>query len=250
MVQYAFITGASSGFGEAIAKSLSNEGYGLVLLARRADRLEALKRLLGKDNIHLLVADVRDKTGLDAAIQTLPDEVLQNISVLVNNAGLAAGRSAINEGSLLDWNQMIDTNIKGVLHVTQSVLPYMIRNQAGLIINITSIAGKEAYPQGNVYCATKAAVDQLTKTMRLDLLPHGIKVSSIAPGAAETEFSLVRFKGNVDQAASVYQGYLPLLAKDIAETVLFIVSRPSHVSIHDLVIMPSAQASATLFKKD
>jgi NADP-dependent 3-hydroxy acid dehydrogenase YdfG len=145
---------------------------------------------------------------------------------------------------------MIDTNLTGLLYVSQAVIPLLKARKEGLIINITSIAGKEAYPQGNVYCATKAAVDQLTKGMRMDLLPFGIRVSSIAPGAAETEFSLVRFKGDEDQASAVYQGFTPLDAKDIADAVQFIVTRPPHVSIHDLVIMPSAQASATLFKKD
>jgi NADP-dependent 3-hydroxy acid dehydrogenase YdfG len=252
MVKYALITGASSGFGAAIASSLAKEGYGLILTARRLDRLIALKETLSQDSPDIIIGklDVRDRAAVNQWVDALEDHVKQNLSVLINNAGLAAGRSTIDQGLASDWEQMIDTNLTGLLYVSQAVIPLLKARKEGLIINITSIAGKEAYPQGNVYCATKAAVDQLTKGMRMDLLPFGIRVSSIAPGAAETEFSLVRFKGDEDQASAVYQGFTPLDAKDIADAVQFIVTRPPHVSIHDLVIMPSAQASATLFKKD
>jgi NADP-dependent 3-hydroxy acid dehydrogenase YdfG len=252
MVKYALITGASSGFGAAIASCLAKEGYGLILTARRLDRLIALKETLSQESPDIIIGqqDVRDRAAVNQWVDALEDHVKQNLSVLINNAGLAAGRSTIDQGLASDWEQMIDTNLTGLLYVSQAVIPLLKARKEGLIINITSIAGKEAYPQGNVYCATKAAVDQLTKGMRMDLLPFGIRVSSIAPGAAETEFSLVRFKGDEDQASAVYQGFTPLDAKDIADAVQFIVTRPPHVSIHDLVIMPSAQASATLFKKD
>ena len=252
MVKYAFITGASSGFGAAIASSLAKEGYGLILTARRLDRLVALKETLAEVSPDIIIGavDVRDRLAVNQWVERLDDVVKQNVSILINNAGLAAGRAPIDQGLVSDWEQMIDTNLTGLLYVSQAVIPLMKAREEGLIINITSIAGKEAYPQGNVYCATKAAVDQLTKGMRMDLLPFGIRVSSIAPGAAETEFSLVRFKGDEDQASAVYQGFTPLDAKDITDAVQFIVTRPPHVSIHDLVIMPSAQASATLFKKD
>jgi len=252
MVKYALITGASSGFGAAIASCLAKEGYGLILTARRLDRLIALKEMLSQDSPDIIIGklDVRDRAAVNQWVDALEDHVKQNLSVLINNAGLAAGRSTIDQGLASDWEQMIDTNLTGLLYVSQAVIPLLKARKEGLIINITSIAGKEAYPQGNVYCATKAAVDQLTKGMRMDLLPFGIRVSSIAPGAAETEFSLVRFKGDEDQASAVYQGFTPLDAKDIADAVQFIVTRQPHVSIHDLVIMPSAQASATLFRKD
>jgi NADP-dependent 3-hydroxy acid dehydrogenase YdfG len=252
MVKYALITGASSGFGAAIASVLAKEGYGLILTARRLDRLVALKETLSgiSPDVIIGVMDVRDRLAVNGWIDQLPVQVKKNLDILVNNAGLAAGRAPIDQGEISDWEQMIDTNLTGLLYVSQAVIPLLKARTEGLIINITSIAGKEAYPQGNVYCATKAAVDQLTKGMRMDLLPFGIRVSSIAPGAAETEFSLVRFKGDEDQASAVYQGFTPLDAKDIAEAVQFIVTRPPHVSIHDLVIMPSAQASATLIKKD
>lgn len=252
MVKYAIITGASSGFGAAMARVLAEEGFGLILLARRVERLQALQEELTSIAPDILSygLDVRDLTAVDQWSEQLPSSIQKNTALLVNNAGLAAGRNTLDEGSTSDWEQMIDTNLKGLLYVTKAVLPWMKDQQSGTIVNITSIAGKEAYPQGNVYCATKAAVDQLTKSMRMDLLPHGIRVSSIAPGAAETEFSLVRFKGDAAAAKAVYQGFQPLVAQDIAETLRFIVTRPSHVSIHDVVIMPSAQASATQFRRD
>jgi len=245
MVKYALITGASSGFGEAISEALAKKGFGLILFARRLERLEALREKLlpVTPHVHIVSVDVQSSEAVTNGMNSLDEDIKSNIDVLVNNAGLAAGRASI------DWEQMIDTNLKGLLYISRAVIPFMKKRGGGLIINITSIAGKEAYPQGNVYCATKAAVDHLTKGMRLDLLPFGIKVSSIAPGAAETEFSLVRFKGNEAMAASVYEGFTPLNAQDIAETVVFIVERPVHVSIHDVVLMPAAQASATTIRK-
>jgi NADP-dependent 3-hydroxy acid dehydrogenase YdfG len=251
MVKYALITGASSGFGEAISEALAKKGFGLILFARRLERLEALREKLlpVTPHVHIVSVDVQSSEAVTNGMNSLDEDVKSNIDVLVNNAGLAAGRTSIEEGLVLDWEQMIDTNLKGLLYISRAVIPFMKKRGGGLIINITSIAGKEAYPQGNVYCATKAAVDHLTKGMRLDLLPFGIKVSSIAPGAAETEFSLVRFKGNEAMAASVYEGFTPLNAQDIAETVVFIVERPAHVSIHDVVLMPAAQASATTIRK-
>lgn len=252
MVKYAFITGASSGFGEAIARVLAEEGYGLILVARRKERLEILRQELINKSPDIVISgsDVRDFKAVELFVNQLDVNIKNHIEILVNNAGLAAGRSTIDEGVLSDWEQMIDTNLKGLLYVSKLVIPCMKSQKKGIIINVTSIAGKEAYPQGNVYCSTKAAVDQLSKSMRMDLLPYGIRITSIAPGAAETEFSLVRFKGNEKVAKAVYDGFIPLLAQDIAEAVRFVVTRPSHVSIHDMVIMPTAQASATQFQKD
>jgi len=252
MVNYAFITGASSGFGAAIARALAQEGFGLILTARRLDRLEALKAELKPYSVPIFVygLDVRYHDEVESLVQGMDESVKSRIEILVNNAGLAAGRASIDNGEIRDWEVMIDTNVKGLLYVSRALIPWMKINLSGTIINITSIAGKEAYPFGNVYCATKSAVDQLTKGMRMDLLPFGIRVTSIAPGAAWTEFSLVRYKGDERAAKDVYEGYQPLLAEDIAETVRFVATRPKHVSIHDLVIMPTAQASATLFKKD
>ncbi len=252
MVKYAFITGASSGFGEAIARVLAEEGYGLILVARRKERLEILRQELINKSPDIVISgiDVRDFKAVELFVNQLDVNIKKHIEILVNNAGLAAGRSTIDEGILSDWEQMIDTNLKGLLYVSKAVIPCMKSQKKGIIINVTSIAGKEAYPQGNVYCSTKAAVDQLSKSMRMDLLPYGIRITSIAPGAAETEFSLVRFKGNEKVAKAVYDGFIPLLAQDIAEAVRFVVTRPSHVSIHDMVIMPTAQASATQFQKD
>ena len=252
MGKYAFITGATSGFGEATARLLANNGYSLVLMARRADRLDKLKQELSSDKcqIYTLQTDVRIENEVIKAVNSLSEQVKSNIQILVNNAGLAVGRGPIESGISDDWERMIDTNIKGLLYVTKAVVPYLIANKAGHIVNIASIAGKEVYPGGNVYCATKHAVDALSRSMRIDLVQYGIKVTNIAPGAAETEFSIVRFKGNTETADSVYEGYDPLVAQDIAETILFVVTRPTHVTINDLTIMPTAQASATVFWKD
>ena len=252
MDQFAFITGASSGFGEATARLLAKNKYSLVLMAYRNDRLETLKRELETEDckVFILQADVREETAMNAAVETLPREVKSNIHILVNNAGLAVGRGPIESGISDDWERMIDTNIKGLLYVTKAVVPYLIQNKSGHIVNIASIAGKEVYAGGNVYCATKHAVDALSRSMRIDLVQYGIKVTNIAPGAAETEFSIVRFKGNADTANSVYEGYHPLVAQDIAETILFVVSRPAHVTINDLTIMPTAQASLNVLWKE
>ena len=252
MDQFAFITGATSGFGEATARLLAQNGYSLVLMARRQERLENLKNELTSDTcrVYILQTDVRSENEVIAAVNSLPDNVKSNISILINNAGLAVGRGPIESGITDDWERMIDTNIKGLLYVTKAVVPYLISNKAGHIVNIASIAGKEVYPGGNVYCATKHAVDALSRSMRIDLVQYGIKVTNIAPGAADTEFSIVRFKGNSETADSVYDGYEPLVAQDIAETILFVVSRPAHVTINDLTIMPTAQASASVLWKE
>ena len=251
MDKFAFITGATSGFGEATARLLAENGYSLVLMARRADRLDKLKQELSSEKcqIYALQTDVRNENEVIEAVNSLPEKVKSNIHILVNNAGLAVGRGPIESGVSDDWERMIDTNIKGLLYVTKAVVPFLIANKAGHIVNIASIAGKEVYPGGNVYCATKHAVDALSRSMRIDLVQYGIKVTNIAPGAAETEFSIVRFKGNTETADSVYEGYDPLVAQDIAETILFVISRPAHVTINDLTIMPTAQASASVFWK-
>ena len=252
MDQFAFITGATSGFGEATARLLAQNGYSLVLMARRQERLENLKNELTSDTcrVYILQTDIRSENEVITAVNSLPDNVKSNISIMINNAGLAVGRGPIESGITDDWERMIDTNIKGLLYVTKAVVPYLISNKAGHIVNIASIAGKEVYPGGNVYCATKHAVDALSRSMRIDLVQYGIKVTNIAPGAADTEFSIVRFKGNSETADSVYDGYEPLVAQDIAETILFVVTRPAHVTINDLTIMPTAQASASVLWKE
>lgn len=243
----AFITGASAGFGKAIAELFAANGWNLVLSGRRKVRLEMLERQLQEKNgieVLSLAFDVRNNEEVKKAVASLQGK-WKNIDLLVNNAGLAAGLAPIHEGSIDDWEQMIDTNVKGLLYVTHAVSPLMVARKTGHIINIGSIAGKEVYANGNVYCATKHAVDALTKAMRIDLLPHNIRVAQIAPGMAETEFSLVRFKGDEEKAKTVYKGLEPLLAEDIAEAALWIVNRPPHVNINDMVIMPSAQANST-----
>ena len=251
MDQFAFITGATSGFGEATARVLSQNGYSLILMARRQDRLEKLKGELSSEKCKVIIlqTDVRNENDVLISVNSLPNEVKSNIQILVNNAGLAVGRGPIESGITDDWERMIDTNIKGLLYVTKAVVPFLIQNKCGHIVNIASIAGKEVYPGGNVYCATKHAVDALSRSMRIDLVQYGIKVTNIAPGAAETEFSIVRYKGDSETADSVYDGYEPLVAQDIAETILFVVTRPSHVTINDLTIMPTAQASASVLWK-
>lgn len=247
------ITGATSGFGEAMARRFAAEGWRVIITGRRAERLEALRkeieglhgRIDGPAIVHPLHFDVRDNAAVEQAITSLPDE-WKRIDVLVNNAGLAAGFDPIQEGSIEDWNRMLDTNVKGLLHVSRAVIPGMIGNGNGHIINIGSVAGKEVYPRGNVYCASKHAVDALTKGMRQDLLAHGIRVTQIAPGLAETEFSNVRFHGDAHKAQQVYLGMKPLSADDIADLAFFAATRPPHVCINDLVVMPTAQAASTL----
>lgn len=243
----AFITGATSGIGKAASIEFAKHGYNLIITGRRGERLIELKNLLEKKyqiEVLTLCFDVREEQQVQAAIDTIPVKFKQ-IDVLVNNAGLAAGLSPIQEGMLRHWEQMIDTNIKGLLYVTKHVSKFLIEQKKGHIINIGSIAGKEVYANGNVYCATKHAVDALNKGMRIDLLPHGIRVSAINPGMVETEFSVVRFDGDEERAKKVYENIIPLSAQDIAETIYWVASRPAHVNINDVIIMPTIQANAT-----
>ena len=248
MASFILITGASSGFGAATAKLFAAKGYGLVLMARRKDKLDALVQELPENiEAHVLAADVRDEEVVTNAINSLPKYVKTALSILVNNAGLAVGKGPIDKGLIEDWDRMVDTNVKGLLYVSRAVIPLLKANKKGHIINVSSIAGKEVYPGGNVYCATKHAVDALSRAMRIDLVNDNIKVSNLAPGAAETEFSIVRFKGNEAQAKSIYDGYDPLVAQDIAETIWFMCSRPDHVNVNDITLMATAQASAAVF---
>ncbi|TSJ38561.1 SDR family oxidoreductase [Mucilaginibacter corticis] len=247
MAKIALITGATAGIGEACAELFARENYNLVLTGRRLDRLEKLAgRLNKKHNTEVAVCafDVRDREQVISNFENLPAK-WKKVDVLINNAGLSQGLDPIQNGNLDDWDTMIDTNIKGLLYVSKVVSNWMIANGKGHIVNIGSIAGKEVYPNGNVYCASKHAVDALNKGMRIDLVQHGIKVTAIHPGAVETEFSEVRFKGDKERAKKVYDGFDPLMAEDIAETIWFVVSRPKHVNINDLLIMPTAQANAT-----
>ncbi len=253
MTQTAFITGATAGIGKAAAALLAQKGWNLILTGRRQERLTALQQELQEKHaiqVHTLCFDIQDYASCEAAWQSLPSEIQESVSVLINNAGLAAGRSPIHEGSVSDWDQMIDTNVKGLLYITRLVVPMLKAKKSGHIVNIASIAGKEVYANGNVYCASKHAVDALSRSMRIDLLPYNIKVTNVAPGAAETEFSLVRLKGDATAAKAVYEGFDPLVAEDVAETIWFALSRPAHVNINDLVIVPTAQANVTnLVKK-
>ena len=244
------ITGASSGIGAACAETLAREGkYRLLLCARRLQRLEELKQhiqsLAPQCELFVFELDVRNAAEVAEKLHQLP-ATWQAIDILINNAGLSQGLDPIHKGDIGDWDRMIDTNVKGLLYVTKQVIPLMEGSQAPHIINLGSIAGKEVYPNGNVYCATKHAVDALTRAMRIDLLQKGIKVTSIDPGMVETEFSEVRFKGDKAKAKNVYQGLIPLSGTDIAEIVSFVLSRPAHVNINDLLVMPTAQASGTV----
>jgi NADP-dependent 3-hydroxy acid dehydrogenase YdfG len=252
MTKIALITGATAGIGEACANVFAREGYNLILTGRRLDRLEKLAaHLNSKYNVEVAVSsfDVRNREQVIENLEGLPAK-WKKVNVLVNNAGLSQGLDPIQKGSYDDWDTMIDTNVKGLLYVSRVVSNWMIDNGHGHIVNLGSIAGKEVYANGNVYCATKHAVDALNKGMRIDLLPHGIKVTAVHPGAVETEFSEVRFKGDKERARKVYEGFEPLAALDIAETIWFVASRPAHVNINDLVIMPTAQANAgTIFRK-
>ncbi len=245
----ALITGATSGIGKATAILFAVEGIHLILCGRRKERLHALQTELGKQtNVTTLNFDVRDKDAVFEAIESLPSE-FADIDILINNAGNAHGLDPIDEGNTDDWDAMLDINVKGLLYVSKAVIPRMIERKSGHIINIGSTAGKEVYPKGNVYCASKHAVDALTIGMRMDLNPYGIKVGAVNPGAVETEFSNVRFKGNDEKADSVYDGFEPLVAEDIAEALFFVVTRPLHVNIADLIITPTAQASASIWNK-
>lgn len=252
MRKIAFITGATSGIGEATAKELAKENLDLIITGRRKDRLDELSKQIKKEfnvNILSICFDVRNKEEVEKAISSLSKE-WQNIDVLINNAGLAVGVSPLQEGIIDDWERMIDTNIKGLLYITRAISPLMIKRQKGHIVNIASIAGKEVYPGGNVYCASKHAVDALSRGMRTDMLKHNIKVTNLAPGMVDTEFSLVRFKGDQETADNTYQGFQPLSGKDIAETIAFVVTRPAHVCLNDILIMPTAQANARDVKRD
>lgn len=242
----ALITGATSGIGEATARLIAKD-YQLVLCGRRRDRLEKLQNELSTD-CQLLSFDVRDKEGVFTSINSLPKEWKQ-IDVLINNAGNAHGLDLIQDGDVDDWDAMMDINVKGLLYVSKAVIPQMIERKKGHIVNISSIAGLEVYTKGNVYCASKHAVDALTKGMRMDLNPEGIKVTSIDPGLVETEFSEVRFKGDKEKAAKVYKNFTPLTPHDVAETIAFVLSRPAHVMIGDLLILPTDQASSTIVNK-
>lgn len=252
MKKTVLITGATSGFGAACARLCAARGYRLILNGRRTKRLKDLQAELQEahgTDILPLPFDVQDRNAVFAAVESLP-EGWREVDFLLNNAGLAAGRDHFQDAQLEDWEQMIDTNVKGLLYVTKAIVPLMIRRKNGMIINIGSIAGKEVYERGNVYCATKHAVDALSQALRIDLLPHRIRVTAIHPGAAETEFSLVRFKGDAAAAQKIYEGFTPLTAEDIANVVLFAMEQPPHVCINDLVVMPTQQASAALFHRD
>lgn len=241
------ITGASAGIGEGCARKFAGAGARLILAARRFDRLEKLAEEL-KVDCHLLKLNVRDYEAVRNAVDGLPAD-WQEIDVLVNNAGLSRGLNKLHEGKVEGWEDMIDTNIKGLLYVSRSVIPGMVKRGRGHIINIGSIAGHEVYPNGNVYCATKHAVDALTKGMRLDLVDTPVRVSTIDPGLVETEFSEVRFYGDRDRASTVYKGYQPLRADDIGEAAVWVAARPPHVTIAEVLILPAAQASSTSVHK-
>jgi 3-hydroxy acid dehydrogenase / malonic semialdehyde reductase len=238
------VTGATSGFGRATAAKFAGNGYNIIITGRRKERLDELEReLLLNSGIHILSLnfDVRNREEVSSVISNMPDE-WKNIDILVNNAGLAVGMDHIDQGNIDDWERMIDTNVKGLLYITRAVTPLMVARNKGHIFNIGSIAGKENYEFGNVYCASKAAVDSLSRSMRIDLLKNNIKVTNIAPGMAETEFSLIRFKGDHGKADSVYKGIDPLTGKDIADVIYFCATLPEHVCINDLVITPTQQA--------
>ena len=246
------VTGATSGIGRATAEIFAANGYNLIITGRRKEKLEEFgEELVSKYKIDLIALnfDVRSNEAVNKAFDSLP-EGWRAIDILVNNAGLAVGLGPIQEGVIDDWERMIDTNVKGLLYVSRKVLPWLVERKQGHVFNIASIAGKETYLNGNVYCATKTAVDSLSKAMRMDMVPYGIKVTNVAPGAVETEFSIVRFKGDQQRADNVYKGYEPLTGKDIADTIYYVATMPDHVCINDLIITPKAQASASIFHKE
>lgn len=245
----AFITGATSGIGREIAREFAKHSLRLILCGRRQERLDELQEeLSAHTEVYTLNFDVRDKENVAKAVASLPED-FQTIDILINNAGNAHGLDPIQSGSLDDWDAMLDINVKGLLYVSKAIIPQMVARKSGHILNIGSTAGKEVYPNGNVYCASKHAVDALNQGMRIDLNAHGIRVGAINPGLVETEFSDVRFKGDENRAEKVYQGYQPLKPQDIAEIAYFIVSRPAHVNVADLMVMCTAQASSTIVKK-
>ena len=252
MAKIVFITGATSGFGEACALQFAEAGYNIIINGRREDRLKQLKKdLEEKFSVPVLSLpfDVSKRDAVFSAVNSIPGD-WRNINVLINNAGLALGRDFFDEADLDEWDTMMDTNVKGLLYVSRAVLPLMISQNKGHIINLGSVAAKEVYEKGNVYCASKFAVDALSKSMRIDLLRHNIKVTAIHPGAAETEFSLVRFKGDAAKANAVYNGFKPLTAKDVADVIFYCTTVPEHVCINELVICPSQQADAIYFNKE
>ena len=245
----AFITGATSGIGKATAEIFAKNNIKLVLCGRRTERLEKLQAALSKlTEVTTLQFDVSKREEVEIAIKSVP-EGFKKIDILINNAGNAHGLSSIQEGNIDDWDAMIDGNVKGLLYVSRAIIPQMVERNNGFIINIGSIAGKEVYANGNVYCASKHAINALNKAMRIDLNKHNIRVAAIHPGAVETDFSKVRFKGDTEKAKAVYAGYKALQAEDIADIIYFVVTRPYHVNIEDLVVYPTAQASATILNK-
>jgi NADP-dependent 3-hydroxy acid dehydrogenase YdfG len=247
-----FITGATAGIGEACAKDFAREGANLILCARRIESLKNLAESIIKDygvKVHYFKLDVRERESVNKIIASLPNE-WKNIDILVNNAGLAKGFSKLDDGDLESWEQMIDTNVKGLLYITRGILPLMAARKQGHVINIGSVAGHEVYPNGNVYCATKFAVDALSKGIRLDMLDKKIKVTTISPGLVETEFAEVRFSGDKERAKQVYKGFKPLVAADISNLVLFAATRPQHVNINEIVVTPTAQGSSTLVLRE
>lgn len=250
MQKTALITGATSGIGKATAKIFAENGINLVLCGRRKNRLDDIKKELeNKVDITTLHFDVGNREAVFSTIESLSDNKKKDINVLVNCAGNAHGLDTFFDSSIDDFDSMIDSNVKGLLYVSKAIVPILVANKGGHIINVSSIAGKETYPKGAVYCATKHAVEAISKGMRMDLLTQGIKVTNIAPGAVETEFSLVRFKGDKKRADSVYQGFEPLVAEDIADAIYYAVSRPDHVQIADITIFPKTQASGTIFNR-
>ena len=250
MSKTALITGATSGIGKATAELFAKQGFNLILCGRRQERLEQLQNELGRDTaIFILNFDVRNREDVFSAIESLPKE-FSEIDILVNNAGNAHGLDPIDKGNPDDWDAMLDINVKGLLYMSKAIIPKMVERKSGHIINIGSTAGKEVYPNGNVYCASKHAVDAINQGMRIDLNAHGIRVGAVNPGLVETEFSDVRFKGDSERASNVYKGFQPLKPEDIADIILFVVTRPYHVNIADLVVMPTAQASSTIVNKN
>ncbi|AZJ32980.1 MULTISPECIES: SDR family NAD(P)-dependent oxidoreductase [Tenacibaculum] len=250
MQQTALITGATSGIGKATAQLFSKNNINLILCGRRVEKLQKLQQELSKfTKVHILQFDVRYNEEVQNAINSLPDE-FKHIDILINNAGNAHGLNSIQNGNIDDWDAMIDGNVKGLLYVSKAIIPQMVERNNGFIVNIGSIAGKDVYPNGNVYCASKFAVNALNKGMRIDLNQHNIRVCAIHPGLVETEFSDVRFKGDSERAKTVYQGYKALQPEDIADIIHFVVTRPYHVNIEDLIVYPTAQASATIVNKN
>ncbi len=248
MKKIALITGATSGIGKSTAHYLADEFY-LIICGRRLDKLKELAQdLRSQTDVHTLNFDVRNEADVNKAIESLPKN-WKDIDVLINNAGNAHGMDFIQEGSTKDWDDMIDINVKGLLYVSKAIIPGMVERKSGFIVNIGSIAGKEVYPKGSVYCASKSAVDAITGGMRLDLNPFGIRVTGIHPGLVETEFSMVRFKGDEEKAKQVYKGMKPLTGDDVADVIKYVVTRPAHVVLSDIVLLPTAQASATMVQR-